>query len=575
MAWYEGIRGSLRESLFRNSGIPYRNLIGLLLGYIGAIMLLSSGLISNQFAGWIFVVLLFLIMLLLVVVRPYRDREVDRFAWGVLVVITLGFGLGALIHQYREWWRWLWFQYLRINEPHELLLEALFLVGVILGFFVVRNWAKEQKDFVSSLSAVLGASFVATMLGTLQDELGPMKAFSYYAIGFALSGALNLIVAARLTSSYVNRRSLSNRAALDFLYGSERAKIIDGYFLKNFQEDPDYARRWLTDALLEFRKLAKREFASRMEARRVKCAAETKRYERLQPEFANLKTEQDALRDLQDERKKLMENNARDPNQEARLQQIENELPERNQRVEQIIGQANAEHLEEWQTLKPKYHYEMIAIEEETSEDETSAIPEKEREHNVLYKVIGSNKTPAIEESMFRVGVAMRWQDVLEYIIAPGPYGATFPYFGSVAGLALLARQTVVMDRDLKKRFRYKDTINGTSPKDIEQSRGLDEIHFLSYITIPLVNRLGSATENGVGIVNIDTKLFATDFKLGGTLVEAGKDIYRAVLTPIKLTEYAASLYEQDDKDVKYIEELTKIIVPVLELYSKSRVGAI
>ena len=41
-----------------------------------------------------------------------------------------------------------------------------------------------------------------------------------------------------------------------------------------------------------------------------------------------------------------------------------------------------------------------------------------------------------------------------------------------------------------------------------------------------------------------------------------------------KLREYAIDLYDHDDKDVKYIEDLTKIITPVLELYAKCRVGA-
>jgi hypothetical protein len=51
--------------------------------------------------------------------------------------------------------------------------------------------------------------------------------------------------------------------------------------------------------------------------------------------------------------------------------------------------------------------------------------------------------------------------------------------------------------------------------------------------------------------------------------------MYRTILTPNQLNEYASKLYDQEDKDVKYIEDLTKIIQPVLELYAKCRVGAI
>src|SRR5260370_133580 len=57
---------------------------------------------------------------------------------------------------------------------------------------------------------------------------------------------------------------------LDFLYGSERANSVDAYFLKNFKEDPDYARRWLTDTLVEHRKLIRLEFAGQMEAKKIR-----------------------------------------------------------------------------------------------------------------------------------------------------------------------------------------------------------------------------------------------------------------------------------------------------------------
>src|SRR5882724_8687781 len=125
----------LRESLFRNVGVPYRNLIGLLLGITASLLSLAGSTWTIGLATWVFVVAVVVMMILLVVVRPSIERELDRFAWGLLAIIVLGFGLGALIYQARPWWIWLWRQYLRINEPHELVLEFLFILGVILGVF--------------------------------------------------------------------------------------------------------------------------------------------------------------------------------------------------------------------------------------------------------------------------------------------------------------------------------------------------------------------------------------------------------------------------------------------------------
>lgn len=443
-------------------------------------------------------------MLLLVVVRPSVEKDIDRFAWGTLVIIVLGFGWGALIYQTRSWWIYLWHQYLRINNAGAILLEALFLLGVILGFFVVRNWAKEQKDFVSSLSAVLSGAFVASLLGKLQEgsppAVTPMRAFAYYALGFTMSGSLNLIAAARLTANYVNKRSLTSRAVLDFLYGSERAKIIDGYFLKNFEDDKDYAKQRITETLIEFSKLAQREFAERLEKRR--------------------------------------------------------KLPEK----------------------ATSCFYELVAVEcedQESTPKENGGAGAVEPIYNIIYKRIGSPPTALqIEGSMFRVGVSARWQDTLEYITAPGEYRAPFPYQGSVAGMALLFRQTIVMDRDINKRFRNKQYTDGICPKAIQQNRGLDIIDYLSYVAIPMVSSHGSPTENTLGVLTIDTKLFVAPQALAGKSVKGSEEIFSLHMTKSELSEYANNLYDHEDKDVEYVENLAKIITPILELYSKCRVGA-
>jgi hypothetical protein len=491
VSWF---RHGFRESLFRNAGLPYRNSVGLLLGFVAAILLLSSGLLNELGAAWVFLACISLIVLALFGVRPYKEKELDRFAWGVFVIVVLGFGLGTLAYHYQGQIEWLWAQYRRIDEPHELILEALFLLGVILGFFLVRNWAKEQKDFVSSLSAIIGGAFVATVLGNIEKQVGTIPAFAYYSLGFTMSGVVNLIIAARLTANYTNKRTISSRAMLDFLYGSERATIIDGYFLKNFKEDPDYARRALGEALVEFRKLARRQFAERMHDRRKE---------------------------------------------------------------------------------RPSLHYfQLIAIQfEGENRNDKKAGPEKDKdgektlEENRKYKVT-YKEINGINEEMFRVGVAVRRQDMLEYIVAPGQYKAAFPLLRSVAGLALLVRQTIVMDRDRTKRFRSKDYPRGLCPADIEQARGLDEIDFLSYISIPVVSRLGSPSENALGVVNVDSKLFLAE-ELKGERVEGEEGICRVELTRRELTKYASSLYKQNDEHVEYLEQLAAVIVPILELYLK------
>jgi hypothetical protein len=670
----------LRESLFRNVGVTYRNLIGLLLGVTASLLPLTSGTWSTWGATWIFVGALGITMALLVAVRPKVEKELDQFAWGLLVIIVLGFGLGALIFQARPWWVYLWRQYLKINNPGAILLEALFLLGVILGFFVVRNWAKEQKDFVSSLSAVLSGAFLATILGKLQEgptpAIGPLRAFAFYALGFTMSGTINLLGAARLTANYVNKRSLTSRALLDFLYGSERAKIIDGYFLKNFEEDKNYARKQLTDTLIEYRRLVAREFAERMEARRksrqkmrrqfgnmaaaqdalmkekkeLPSPPETpldkrrfqeiedrlnklhnwsqpneqesfqgkrrladeaqvgmiieileERRKQLEPACAPLKKTRDELNRLQTEKKAITSSVEPSRKQKSRLKQIEDELKKLQGHEHELkLNNSDIEgQFAEWSTLedrlghlKPSYFYWLIAIECEEKDDgdgpANPGLPEKDRLHDVVYKYIGSDESwvdpehshvspgaeelPAIDETMFRVGVGLRRRDLLEYVVAPGEYGKSFPIFGSVSGLALTFKQTIVMDRDMRRTFRDKS--HNLCPKDIEQDRGLDEVDFLSYISIPVVNRHGDPVESGMGVVNIDTKLFVTRSRLHGEPVKACEGIFRTRLKPRDLTEYANSLYEQDDEDVKYIEDVTKIIAPVVVLYAKCQVGA-
>lgn len=503
----------LVPSPFRVIEIPYRNMVGFLIGLAAAVLLLSSGAVTSSRVAFIFV--LSLLPALLIFLWSTQIR-VDRFAWGLLIIAILGFGIGGLVYQYRHWWRWLWNQCRRFDQPHEWALLALFLIGAILGVFVVRNWPKEQEAFIKSLSGILGGTFVAAVFVKMFEDVPQMsqKAFALYALGFAISGTINLINAAWLIARYTNKRSITSRAILDFMYGSERAEIIDRYFLKNFEEDPDYAKRWLTTTLLEFRELLQREFAERMEVRR-----KSRQHER------------------------------------------------------------------------PKWHYyELITIKHETHKNQTEepqqAARGRERKYKIIYRRLVDNKPSSdselgsfaqgdvIQAHMFRVAVSIKNADLLEYIVAPGEYHGSFPRLGSVAGLALEMRQTIVMDRDRDRKFRNKDHKEGISPGEIEQSRGLDEIDFLSYVSTPVVSRLGESTENALGILNVDTRIFVSRQELEGEQEEGADDVFSISITRKQLTDMAALLYEDNDEALKYLENLTKIVRPILELYARCRVGA-
>ncbi|HEV7746653.1 MAG TPA: hypothetical protein VGO56_16780 [Pyrinomonadaceae bacterium] len=562
--WYNrDVRLNIRESFFRNIGLPQRNLIAFVLGLIAALLPLTSGIWNPKWATWIFVGSLALIAILLVAMRPNAEKEMDRFSWGVLVIVILGFGVGAIIYQAHPWWVWLWNQYRRINEPHELVLEFLFLLGVILGVFVVRNWGKEQSAFTDSLSGLLGGTFIAGLFGEAFKGQGltTMQALTYYGLGFAMSAAINLLYAARLAANYTNKRSITSRALLEFLYGRERVKDIDGYFQKNFEEDPNNAKRFLKDTLLNFRGLVQQEFAERLNSKMTK---------RLKGEDSEHCPE---LKEKLTNQKKVREELHKEKEGEEKKKK-ETELARITKEISALEGR-----------IKLSYCYELVAIEcaAGSKAADPSAAAVMDREHSVIYKRIypkppdGTEENPdqaKLEPNMVRVGVAIRRQDVLDYVVAPGQYLASFPYFGSVAGLSVIVRQTIVMDRDREKKFRSKDYRDGICPKDIEQWRGLDEIDFLSYVSIPIVSRLGTSSENPLGVVNIDTKLFLTRCKLEGEPVDKARGYFRTRLTPRQLNEFAANLYDQEDEDLKYIEKLTKIIEPVVELYAKCNIGA-
>jgi hypothetical protein len=223
--------------------------------------------------------------------------------------------------------------------------------------------------------------------------------------------------------------------------------------------------------------------------------------------------------------------------------------------IELLDRRCSDDQLSEWKrldrslaSLKPSYFYHLIAIERHGKKDPSErpvATEDEDPEYSIIYKHIGINKdqhgghdpqaSTAIQGDMFRVGVAIRRQDVLEYLLAPGAYRAPFPYMASVAGLALRLPHIIIMDRDKDTTFRSKDYKDGIRPTDIEQGRGRDIIDYLSYVSIPIVSHLGTPKENPLGIVNIDTKLFVTRSRLVSQQAKGNQGLFRVTLRRSKL----------------------------------------
>lgn len=189
----------------------------------------------------------------------------------------------------------------------------------------------------------------------------------------------------------------------------------------------------------------------------------------------------------------------------------------------------------------------------------------------IVFRRLRNNEE--ISERMFRSSVSLKWQDNLEYIDAAAAYTKPLPYFGSVAGLSLYVLQTVVMDRDKYKRFRTTEQPDGLCPTNIEQRRGLDEIDFLSYIAVPVASFRGQPEQTRLGVLHVDTKLFAADPR-DLNADDDTKEIFTATLRPADLTEYANNLYDQDDTGVEYLEDMRAVLVPVLQLYWRCRQGS-
>jgi hypothetical protein len=511
-----------------------------ILGFVLAILLGSNVMGARTFSQ-VYAVCLLVIILTLVFFKYFDTKTFDRPRWGLISTLLMGYGAGALVYIYRWWFKWIWSKLLLIRTDEQLLLASIFLMGVILGFFVVRNWSKDQADFLTSLSAIFGGVAVAAILGSLDQDITPLKALSYYAPGFALSGIFNLGLSTILTSHYINTGSKASRAVIEFLYGRDKVKAIDEYFLKNFKEDPDYAKRLLVGALRQFREKVLEEYTAKMERRREEKAGQLHYYRLLAIRCDEKEGSQTPVTPIE--------------------QSLIGSPPLESPPLESPLGSP---------PLNPP--------------NQVPARPAADKEYLVIFQ-----KVDRFRPDMFRMGISMRILDNLEYIVAPGEYKRGFPYFGSVAGLALAVRQTIVMDRDKLKKFRTSDHVNGICPLDIEQTRGLDEIDFLSYIAIPVVSQIGNPNEVGLGVIHVDTRLFASPEPLGEPApataladleysppsVNTAEKVLMMRCKIERLTVYANYLYNLNDGCVKYLENMRAVAVPIMELYAKCRVGAL
>ncbi|HEY0169863.1 MAG TPA: hypothetical protein VGB98_02335 [Pyrinomonadaceae bacterium] len=505
---------------------PFYHLLSFTLFALVSFLLLVSGISDSAVVVIVLAYGLFSLVSLLYyfsLLGPVKKREEKSYErawaqWRALSLAVLGFGVGIAVFIYRlrikallgslQW---------RLDTTNGAFLAGLMFLGFIMGFYVVRNWLKEEEEFVKSLTAVAGVAFLASILGLAQgggqsDSRQPLNfmsaAFANYFLGFTFSAFVNLGVYAYLTARYSASKSSSSRALIFFLYGTDKAKKLDDYFLRNFENDKNYAKMHLVHALREFRERVLREYAAKMEGKRQRGAL-------VQSPPAP------------------------------------------------VVSPPPA----------PKLLYQLISIEDDDGES-----PSQGDEENKLYNVRLEQFTERdpITGGMFRMGITITLPDNLEYIVAPGEYKQPFPLRRSVAGLALATRQTIVMYRDEARLFRDENEV-GTTPGSREAQRGFEEANYLSYVSVPVVSRLGDREESALGIINVDTLLFVAEAdQVGGDrVVEDEKTIVKTRMSPKQLREYAADLYDENDAAVRYLEDMRAIAVPLLELCMKCRQGAV
>lgn len=589
-----GLSSEWKQRLESGLALPASIVLTFLLGFIAAALPLAAaqaagtipiGAAPIEIAAWVFGLSLALLLIASLVELAAR-KKAFWLRWGLCGLLLFGFGLGALTYNYRAWLGRRWVE----DDP---LLAGMFLLGVIIGFFVVRNWRQSQEDFLKSMGAALAGAGASGVLGTLIEEGSASGYFRNYFIGFAVSGAINLLVSSLLLAYYTNWRSLGSRAVLSFLYGNDKAKAVDESFQENFKENKDSAKVLLMTTLDEYKKTVLKEFAEKLEAQRNRNQQKREQSKQEDDKRRKLATKEQEL----NERRKAIEDKEKEfteetPAQERAAQlkplidrksELEREVTAlaaevggfKTEELRSKIGEREAELRLPGEVLddaKKIYIYQLTSVGGVKGTALPSDLPTKEEDKNE-YQFFFKEITK-IEANMFRMGIMAEWQKTLEYLVAPGQYRQSFPLSDSVAGLALRTRSTIVMDRDQDKRFRTSDFKDGKTPLQARQRRGLTEIDFLSFISVPVVSGFRTPQERDLGVVNIDTKLFAHTKSPEAMEAKRVGAEWMITCTRTDLAEWGVNLYDQAEDAISYLEEMRAVVVPVLALYLICRQGA-
>lgn len=512
------------------SAAPFTRVLLSIAGFLAAYLPLrlfpDAGIAGAETIAFALLAFVLLVYALSLVGEDSGENRASWARWLTLTLAVLGAGAGIVFHVCEAQLAALG-RDLRANldSTTEIFHGALVLFGVMMGFYVVRNWLKKDEEFIKSLTAAGGGAFLATFLGlsaqgAATQDAGPLQnvdmfsAFSHYFFGFASSGIVNLIIYAVLTSRYSARQTAGSRAVIYFLYGVDKAKALDDYFLENFEKDWNNAKAMLVNALRQLSERALLEYARKTEVKRARLATAAAG----RPAFTIY-----------------------------RLRSIEGEVPP----AAPAAGTTPA------------------------------PVPDEDKVYLVKLEVVPPITAPegGITAAMFRMGISALTPDSLEYIVAPGEYRQPFPLRGSVAGLALRARQTIVMSRDRDRRFRTADERTSVSPAEVDADRGFEEVDYLSYVLVPVASRYGDREERSLGIITADTRLFAAEqAEVDAATVESwaenGRTVIEARMKRKDLVKYAGNLYEERDAAVSYLEEMRGVAVPLLEIYLKYRQGA-
>lgn len=169
MKW---IRAASLDFLARSILAPSNGSYGIIIGLLAALIMNKSQRIA-EYMPYVFLFMTFMLFFTWLVqyclyMSDIREQifkiEHGSMALGPLSGAIIGFGFGVIICQsgfkilpvqnYISW----------LRDPSTILIVSMFFLGSILGFFVVRNWKREQDDFIKSVMAILGGAFIAEVI---------------------------------------------------------------------------------------------------------------------------------------------------------------------------------------------------------------------------------------------------------------------------------------------------------------------------------------------------------------------------------------------------------------------------